>query len=139
MTWAPAKKDVLDELAAEILHNYGAGRAVVAVDGVDAGRTTAFADDLADAMRDAGRTVERATSGSTTTVESELVQPFKANRDGGDLLLLVDGVDLHDPSVAGLWNFLVWLASDRLHQQIASALVDVSDPEHPRRIFADSC
>ena len=139
MTWAPAKKDVLDELAAEILHNYGAGRAVVAVDAADAATSSEFADDLAGALQDAGRNVERASVASTASVGTDLVQPFKADRNGGDALLLIDGVDLHDPSVAGLWNYLVWLAPDRLHQQPASALVDVSDPDHPRRIFADSC
>ena len=30
--WAPEKRDVLRELATELLHNYGRGRALVAVD-----------------------------------------------------------------------------------------------------------
>ena len=50
--WAPLKTDTLDALAAEILHNYGRGRAVVAIDGTAA--TSAFAEDLAEALRRAG-------------------------------------------------------------------------------------
>ena len=33
--WTPQKKDVLEALAADILHNYGRGRVIVAIDGVD--------------------------------------------------------------------------------------------------------
>lgn len=52
--WAPAKRDVFDALATEILHNYGRGRAIVAIDGDDPRESGAFAEDLAAAMRDAG-------------------------------------------------------------------------------------
>ena len=59
-TWAPQKKDTLAALADEILHNYGRGRATVAVDGTDVAGTTEFADELAAAMRLKGHTVFRA-------------------------------------------------------------------------------
>ncbi|HAM28276.1 MAG TPA: uridine kinase [Microbacteriaceae bacterium] len=58
--WAPAKKDQLDALAAEILHNYGSGRAIVAIDGFDGGGKTHFADDLAAAITATGHSVFRA-------------------------------------------------------------------------------
>lgn len=58
--WVPEKKDVLAALADDILHNYGKGRTVVAVDGIDVAGTPQFADDLADAMRLKGHTVFRA-------------------------------------------------------------------------------
>jgi uridine kinase len=48
----------MDALAAEITHNYGRGRRVVAVDGV--ADTTVFADDLGVALREAGHPVIRA-------------------------------------------------------------------------------
>ncbi len=60
MTWVPQKRDVLDALAAEILHLYGRGRVIVAVDGVDAAGKTHFADELGEALRRAGHTVFRA-------------------------------------------------------------------------------
>jgi uridine kinase len=50
--------DAFDELAAEILHNYGKGRAIVAIDGF--GGTAEFADRLADAVKLAGHAVFRA-------------------------------------------------------------------------------
>lgn len=52
--WAPAKRDVLAELAGEILHNYGRGRAIVAIDGDDPVESGAFARDLAEAIHEAG-------------------------------------------------------------------------------------
>jgi uridine kinase len=58
--WAPLKTDTLDALAAEILHNYGKGRVIVAVDGVDGAGKTHFADALAESLRRAGHSVVRA-------------------------------------------------------------------------------
>lgn len=52
--WAPAKRDVLAELAAEILHNYARGRVIVAIDGDTAVESAAFARDLAEALRETG-------------------------------------------------------------------------------------
>lgn len=58
--WQPEKRDVLEALAAEILHNYGSGRVIVAVDGNSGADTAGFADDLATVLRDGGRRVFRA-------------------------------------------------------------------------------
>ncbi|MET4781846.1 uridine kinase [Glaciihabitans sp. UYNi722] len=58
--WAPEKSDTLDALAAEILHSYGVGRAIVAVDGTSAAGTGVFADALAEQLRKGGRKVFRA-------------------------------------------------------------------------------
>ena len=58
--WAPQKSDVLDALAAEILHNYPRGRVIVAVDGIDGAGKSHFANDLAEAIRVTGRHVLRA-------------------------------------------------------------------------------
>lgn len=52
--------DVMRELRNEITHNYGAGRTIVAVDGIPGSGTSSFADDLADAFREDGRTAFRA-------------------------------------------------------------------------------
>jgi uridine kinase len=49
--WAPQRRDVLEATAAEILHNYGKGRAMIAVDGPTGAGKTTFANDLADALR----------------------------------------------------------------------------------------
>ena len=59
-SFVPQKKDVVAELAAEILHNYERGRAIVAVDGLDGAGKTRFADDLAESLRKTGHAVFRA-------------------------------------------------------------------------------
>ncbi|TFB72646.1 hypothetical protein E3O06_10020 [Cryobacterium glaciale] len=52
--------DFLRVLAAEILHNYGRGRTIIAIDGTDAAARAAFADDLAAVFREDERHVFRA-------------------------------------------------------------------------------
>lgn len=54
--WAPEKKDTMEALAGEILHNYGQGRAIIAVDGRREAGTRQFADELAEVLRAAGHT-----------------------------------------------------------------------------------
>lgn len=44
--------EFLRTLAAEILHNYGRGRTIIAIDGPDAGGRAAFGDDLAAVFRE---------------------------------------------------------------------------------------
>jgi len=67
-----------------------------------------------------------------------------------DALLIVEGVFLHRPELRGLWNYSVWLDSDGITpvaaylkeskpRTAATAIIDNSDVEHPRRVFADSC
>jgi uridine kinase len=68
--WAPAMTDVLDELAAEVRHNYPRGRIAVAVDGIDGSGTDAFADALADAFDRAGLPAVRATIDTFSTARA---------------------------------------------------------------------
>ncbi|MEO6532439.1 MAG: uridine kinase [Pseudolysinimonas sp.] len=92
-----------------------------------------------------------------------------------DAILIVDGLFLQRPELAGIWNFVVWLdAPDEVRRQrmiardgshpefdeprgqrylgaqelyqrevspgaAASAIIDNTDHDHPRRVFADSC
>jgi uridine kinase len=58
--WAPLKKDQLEALASEILHNYGRGRTMIAVDGASDAGTRQFADDLADTLHTMGHEAFRA-------------------------------------------------------------------------------
>jgi uridine kinase len=219
--WAPAKKDQLQALADEILHNYGHGRAVIAVDGPAGASAGPFADDLADEFRRRGTAVFRASLANFHRPRNEreqdggdsprafyedsfdyslfrriLIDPFRTagstgfvlagfdeKRDevihqpkwitaGADALLIIDGLFLNRPDLAGLWNFSIWLTvssevalerlvdsgihpdsdlgkralgADALYQsdadpsEKASAIIDNTDPDHPRRVFADSC
>ena len=216
--WAPAKKDTLEALAGEILHNYGRGRAIVAVDGIDGSGKTTFADGLAAAITATGHSafrasiddfhrprVERHARGTDSpegfyldsfdysTFRRVLIGPFRMGgstafvtksfdlatdtavqpkwRSGpANALLIVDGIFLNRPELRGLWNYSVWLdvpraiADERLvgrdgvgavgpryeggrslywaeasPKNSATAIIDNSDVEHPRRVFADSC
>lgn len=213
--WQPDKRDVLDALVAEILHNYGKGRVIVGIDGDSRSGTSGLADDVATTLRESGRKAFRASMSDfhrsrsarderlPDTPESYyegafdysvfqrvLVDPFRAagstsfvlaafdeKRDtaiqpkwmsaGADATLIVDGVFLNRPKLAGLWNYSVWVEgaagsaeraaddnpvdlSDALHaeaiydrqvapRRVATAIIDYSDPEHPIRSFVDSC
>jgi uridine kinase len=213
--WQPAKKDVLDALAAEILHNYGKGRVIVGVDGASGSGASGVADDLAVTLREGGRKAFRASMANFHRSRSSrdeslpdspetyydrafdysvfqrvLVDPFRSagstsfvlaafdeKRDtaiqpkwmssGADATLIVDGVFLNRPELAGLWNYTIYVEAspeeaestsvggptgdgdatqaDALYVRQVSprtkavAIIDNSDPEHPLRRFADSC
>ena len=208
--WAPAKKDQLEALATEILHNYSKGRAMVAIDGRHGAGQRDFADDLAEALRQNGAHVFRASiddffrprrdreregwldgkahyrgAYDYSLLRRVLVDPFHAGgstgfvltgfdevRDqpvfqpkwmsaGFDAILIVDGVFLNRPELAGLWNYSIWLTTPLLEPQgdeqkrdvesdeaylrdanpseKATTLIDNRELDHPRRVFADSC
>lgn len=80
--------------------------------------------------------------------------PFDAEWTTGpaDAFLIVDGLFLLRPELAGTWNFSVWLdrpgevsGAQELYQReasprtAASAIIDNTDYDHPRRVFTDSC
>ncbi|NEN07435.1 uridine kinase [Diaminobutyricibacter tongyongensis] len=52
--------EFLRELVGEIAHNYGHGRVIVAIDGIDGAGKTSFGDDLAAVFREAGHDAFRA-------------------------------------------------------------------------------
>ena len=138
--------------------NARAGRVVVAVDGLDADRTRAFADGFAAVLGEDGTPVERASVGdSEPDVRERIVAPFRAGE--GDAVLVVDGRFLHAPERRGLWNYSVWLESNppigsprpelpdaekrylatARPKAAASAIVENSDPAHPVQVFGDFC
>ncbi|CAN5177483.1 hypothetical protein BH11ACT2_BH11ACT2_23610 [soil metagenome] len=126
--WAPLKQDTLDSLAAEISHNYGSGFALVAIAAESADAAASFATELAASFG--------ARSTSVVALDSP---PLPSRAEHPDTLFLVTGaVTSHAQS----FNYTVWLETDRIDRTsraAASAIVDITDPEHPRRVFADSC
>lgn len=69
---------------------------------------------------------------------------------GRDAVLLVDGEFALRPELRGAWNVGIRLDTqeppvDAAYRastdprRLAAILVDIRDPEHPRRLFADSC
>ena len=196
MRWTPQRKDVLEALAADILHNYARGRVIVAIDGVDAAATASFARDVSAAIDRLGHASvaastddfqrprsERDASSAAAEFESTydystlrriLTEPFKlggstafvtASFDAvadrqlepkwltapDDAVLVLGGRFLNRSELRGLWNYSVWLeqpaeatAVTKLYAREkpsgrATAIIDNTDAEHPRRVFADSC
>ena len=190
LRWAPVKRDVLDALADDFLHNYSRGRTLLAIDG-GAG-TKQFADALAERLGRGGHAVFRASIADFhgprhlrtddyrdgydyALFRRVLVEPFKLGGSTGfqlagfdaardvptesdwktgpqDATLIVDGAYLNRQELRGLWNFSTWLEAapeggvtlDESYladnpRSAATAIVDDADPDHPRRIFADSC
>lgn len=150
-TWAPQKSDTLQALATEILHNYARGRVLVALDGPDRAGTAAFADDLAAAVVAAGHAAERASVPAAgdgydeASFRAEVVDPLREPGDPADVLLLVDGALTDHPELSGLWNYALWVVGESVADRSpagrvrANAVIDNSDPEHPRRLFDDAC
>lgn len=184
-----SRAEVLSSLADEFLHNYGRGRAFLAVDGGPLADPVAFARDLADVLRAGGRgayvaaAADFATDGDAGSVDADalrdrLVRPFRkpgtpvALRPDADpvvdapddAVLVVAGDALQAPELRGLWNAVVYLllpdeplatsggdagsAAQEAHaryvrqvnpRRAATMIVDVTDPDLPRRVFADSC
>ncbi|PPF31441.1 hypothetical protein C5C18_01165 [Rathayibacter tritici] len=189
---------MLDALAAEVLHNYARGRVTVGIDGDDPEVSGAFALELAEALRRAGRDAiiahladfrrPRAEREDPAVPEQQrsyaggynyellrrvLLDPFTLGgstgfvlagfdslRDqarqarwrtaGRDAVLLVDGEFALRPELRGAWSTSIRLDTqeppvDRAYRattdprRLAGILVDIRDPEQPRRIFADSC
>lgn len=216
--WTPLKRDVLDALSDEFLHNYSKGRTLIAVDGLDGAGKRDFADALAARLGKGSHPVFRASIDRFHKPRAEryvrgvdsaegyyydsfdyelfrrvLIEPFTLGGSAGfvteafdvardtpiemawqttkqDATLIVDGAFLNRPELRGLWNFSIWLdvdeetAAARLFEldgaagqsprypggqklylaqanprARATAIIDNNDPEHPRRVFADSC
>ncbi|MCI0159010.1 hypothetical protein KNO15_20090 [Leifsonia shinshuensis] len=147
-----------DGLAAEFLQHYRTGARFVAVTGVAAADLPAAADAFAAALRTTGQPVERlhvAAGRGADELRAEVVAPFRSRSPEG--VLVVDGPGLLGDALRGFWNFSVWTEHDPERdadwsfvstgrkdplgapREVASVLVDDADPEHPRRLFADSC
>ncbi|WP_217177620.1 hypothetical protein [Streptomyces sp. AC495_CC817] len=125
----------------EFLHVYPRGTRLLAVAGADAERSRAAADALAEALRAAGHEVERAhvDTVDVDALRTELVEPFRAAQEPRVLVVSGPGLLLGEQA-RGLWNFTLWqMAGDEPPHTVANALVDVTDPAHPFRRFADYC
>jgi uridine kinase len=218
-----SRSEVIVALSDEILHNYGKGRAIVAVDGLDGAGKSVFADALAEQLGIGHRAVFRASiddfhqsrarryargrdsaegfyrdSFDYPTFKRMLAEPFRTGWIGSfnlrafdlkrdvpfqpvwssgseDALLIVDGIFLNRPELRGIWNYSIWLevdpeialarvkardAQEFEHDianperyaggqelylteakpiELATAIVDNNDFDHPKRIFQDSC
>jgi hypothetical protein len=134
--------DVWNGIAGEFLHFYPRGNRLLAVAGADAERSRRTADDLATALTAAGQNIERAHSdaGDAADLRAEIVSPFRASPQDGRVLIVSGPSALLSESARGVWNFTLWqMAGDEPPHSVASALVDVTDPDAPVRRTADYC
>jgi hypothetical protein len=135
--WQPLKSDVLAALVDDIAHNYGSGRASIGVAASDADAGARFADDLERAIANSGRSSFRG------TVDADAL-PARDDTTA-DSLLVASGTTVGALTVAGHFNYVVWLDDrndprrDPAVRAAASAIIDNTDPDHPRRVFTDSC
>ncbi|MBT2483297.1 MULTISPECIES: hypothetical protein [unclassified Microbacterium] len=133
--------DVWNGVADEFLHLYPSGTRLLAVAGQDAERSRHAADAVATALTGAGQQVERAhADGDEAALRADVIAPFR-QAPRTDRVLVVSGpAALLSESARGMWNFTLWqLVGNEAPHSVASALVDVTDPENPVRRFADYC
>ncbi len=134
--------DVWTGIAEEFLHLYPRGARLLAVAGADAERSRTVADAVGAALEAAGPQVQRVHSedGDAEDLRAQAIAPFRAGGQGDRVLLVSGPAALFSPTARGMWNFLLWqLAGDEPPHTIANALVDMTDPAHPVRRFADYC
>ena len=139
--------ELLNSVIDEFLHSYAHGSRLVAVSSPDRDRSAAFAAQLAAAFTARGITAtavtpdaaDAADAADAVTLRAEVVGPFRGARENAVLIVAGDA-DLLDDTRRGMWHFSLWLmAGDETPHTAASALVDVTDPQHPFRQFADYC
>ena len=148
--WAPARADVIDEYAAEVLEVFARGRILLGLDRDDP-----------DVRRGVRRRPRRGDHGARRargapspssdeqSFRTALLGPFRAGAllPGDRAVLVVQGQGLLEPGVVGLWHATAWLdvpGAPRIDRRTvprtrAAATFDLSDPAHPRRVFADAC
>lgn len=147
--WAPARADVIDEYAAEVLQVFPGGRILVGLDRDDAAAGESFAADLAAALSARGVLAAGAAFGDEPSFRTAVLGPFRAGAvlPGDRAVLVVQGQGLLEPEVVGLWHATAWLevpGAVRVDRRTAprtraAATFDLSDAAHPRRVFADAC
>lgn len=145
--WAPQETDTYAAIAGEVIAQVGTNRAVIGVDGQDgtdlervaAGLVAGFEQHGVPAMAAA------APSDDADRLRADVVTPFRTT-GAGDGVLVVHGHGLLAPGARGLWRWSLWVEREdgRLERRAdvklaASAVLDTTDPEHPRRNWNDAC
>ncbi|MRG59182.1 hypothetical protein GE115_04765 [Agromyces sp. CFH 90414] len=145
-TVTEARRELIDGVAAEFLHNSPRARRLVAVGATDAARSTRFADDLAAVLAAQGQRVARRSVGDAdeATLRRDTIEPFRAgaldDASDADTVLVVDGTALLHDATRGIWHFSVWvLAGDELPDSGANVIVDATEEDAPTRYFYDYC
>ncbi|MBT2497499.1 hypothetical protein J7E25_00135 [Agromyces sp. ISL-38] len=140
------RRELLDSMAREFLHNSPRGRRLLAVEGETDALAARFADDLAATLVDLGQPAVRVSLGDVdeATLRAATVEPFRAGTltaaTDPDTVLVVEGRRLLNLSVRGIWHFSVWvLAGEELPHAFVNVIVDATDEAAPKRYFYDLC
>jgi hypothetical protein len=141
-----ARREQLDSIVEEFLHNSRAGRRLVAVDGSDPALAARFADDIAARLTGHDQVAARVSVGAAdeTTLRSGTIEPFRAGTlpaaESPDTVLVVDGQGVFDQPIHGFWHFRIWvLTGQELPHAGADVIVDATDADAPTRFFYDYC
>lgn len=133
--------DAWADIATEFLHFYPRGRRLLAVAGADAERSRQAADDLTTALKTSGQQIirEHSDEGDEAGLRA-VVTTFREGPKSDEVLLVSGPAALLGERTRGMWNYAVWqLAGDEPPHTVAGSIVDVTDPAHPARRFADYC
>jgi hypothetical protein len=141
--WAPEETDTIAALAEEVVRGVGTNRTVTAVDGEHGVDLERIASGLVRAFEGLGVSAmaARATATDADTLRAELVQPFRSTGEG-DGILVVYGDGVLAAHTRPLWRWTLWVEREPgsdARKASASAVLDVTDPDHPRRNWADAC
>ncbi|WP_420367876.1 hypothetical protein [Curtobacterium sp. L1-20] len=145
--WAPQETDTMAAIAAEVIAQVGTNRTVIGIDGQEGTDLERVASALVEGFKQHGVSAMAAAAPTSDAdvLRSDIITPFRTT-GAGDGVLVVHGRGVLAHGAHRLWRWSLWVEQEdgRLERRAdvkiaASAVLDVSDPEHPRREWNDAC
>jgi hypothetical protein len=134
-------------IAAEVIAQVGTNRTVIGIDGQEGTDLERVASALVEGFKQHGVSAMAAAAPTSDAdvLRSDIITPFRTT-GAGDGVLVVHGRGVLAHGAHRLWRWSLWVEQEdgRLERRAdvkiaASAVLDVSDPEHPRREWNDAC